>query len=349
MPVDDEYDIDPVESLDTGGYRAAVSEEAAAMGLEEAHMRWQDGTSDADLEEAYAAALGYANQLEYDVEAVHALCEEAGLAGRDGIYLSALADGLDAGTVRFPDLGGVDRVGYRNVTDIRIEGDVGDLCGADMRDGTIHVTGNAGTGTGKWLRGGEITVEGDVGEYCGKGMEAGTITVHGDATGPEDITGDEAPQLGEGMEGGTITVYGDGGGRVGQNMLDGTIHVHGDAGAHVGCAMEGGTIRIDGEAANNVGRAMYGGTLHVGRTEKRVGRLMHDGTIIVENPLNRRGVPPLERRTWPPLPTDASGGRILYGTGTAQEQVWPPTTVLGWARHAARIGGEIIDDVFREV
>lgn len=296
MGLGDEYDVDVVDRADTDAYHEAVREGATAMGLDDAYAAWRGVT--AGLEDdvkAYAAALGSINTLDYDMDAVYSFCEDTSLTGRDGLFVSAVADRAPGDVVRLPDLFGVDQVGYRAVKTIRVAGDVGDRCGQELASGAI-------------------TVQGDVGAYCGQGMKDGTIDVYGDATTKTSPGFSHGSYLGDSMEGGRITVHGDGGHRVGLQMQDGSIHVYGDAGAYVGSGMEDGTITVDGYASHNLGQAMEGGRVRIGRTSYRVGRGMDGGTIIVEQ---------LNRGEWPPLPADASGGEIRFGTGQEQEQIRP--------------------------
>lgn len=67
-----------------------------------------------------------------------------------------------------------------------IDGDVGDLLGASMTGGQIHVRGSAGgcaggpdRGATRGMTGGEILVEGDAGDYVGLKMQRGLIAVNG--------------------------------------------------------------------------------------------------------------------------------------------------------------------------
>lgn len=317
MGLGDEYDVGVVDTQDTDAYQEAVQDGAAAMGLDDAHAAWRGVT--AGLEDdvtAYAAALGYIDTMDYDMDAVYSFCADTPLTGRDGLFVSAVVDRAPESVVRLPDLSGVDQVGYRAVKTLHVAGDTGDLCGQELASGSI-------------------TVQGDVGPYCGQEMQAGSIEVYGDATGEDDPGFYHGSYLGAAMEDGRITVHGDGGDRVGKEMQDGAIHVHGDTGSHVGCGMEDGTITVDGYASHNIGQAMEGGRVRIGRTSYRVGRGMQGGTLIIKQS---------RKDEWPPLPTDASGGEIRYGTGAEQEQVWPPISIYGRVRHAARIGGEMLSD-----
>ncbi len=84
---------------------------------------------------------------------------------------------------------------------IEIKKNAGDHLGAvisgnqhGMRDGTIHVHGNAGARVGERMRRGIIAIEGNAGEYCGCRMLAGTILV----------LGKTGKNIGSGMQRGSI-------------------------------------------------------------------------------------------------------------------------------------------------
>ena len=69
---------------------------------------------------------------------------------------------------------------------LHIEGDAGDDLGASMTGGVIRVTGNAGHRAGgphptskRGMTGGQIIVEGDAGDYVGLLMRRGLIAVRG--------------------------------------------------------------------------------------------------------------------------------------------------------------------------
>ena len=48
-----------------------------------------------------------------------------------------------------------------------------------LRDGTIHIRGNAGNRTGERMRRGLIVIDGDTGDHCGARMIAGSIVIGG--------------------------------------------------------------------------------------------------------------------------------------------------------------------------
>jgi len=85
----------------------------------------------------------------------------------------------------------------------------------------IHVKGNAGIWTGRFMIGGEVYVEGNTGNRAGRLMSGGEIHIEGDAG---DMTGD--------------------------HMTDGKIHVKGNARKYTGYFMSGGILRVDGSVAS---------------------------------------------------------------------------------------------------
>lgn len=322
MGLGDEYDVGAVDTRDTDAYHEAVQEGAEAMGLDDAHAMWREANIARGNDEAYAAALGYVDTMEYDVDAVYSFCADTPLEGWDGLFVSAVVDRAPGDTVRLPDLSGVDGVGYQAVKDLHIKGGVGDRCGSHLMGGSLHVEGDAGNKTGTFMRDGAITIEGDVDAYCGQGMQDGSITVYGDAIGAEGAVVPGESYLGEWMDGGQITVHGDTGDRIGQRIRGGHITVWGDTGSHAGYAMGDGFISVHGRAGSDLGHSMQGGTIEVGSTQHPVGTEMRAGTIQVTERMDG---------AWPPIGPDAHGD-IVYGTGNEKEQVWPPDRLLGRAK-----------------
>jgi len=112
----------------------------------------------------------------------------------------------------------IDDIGYENVKNIDVNGNVGYGVGDEMKNGEITINGNAGEGVGWDMKNGKITVNGNAGDLVGDGMKNGKIIVNGNA--------------GEG---------------VGWNMKDGEITVNGNAGNWVGWYMKGGEIHLNGD------------------------------------------------------------------------------------------------------
>jgi formylmethanofuran dehydrogenase subunit C len=136
--------------------------------------------------------------------------------------------------------------------------------GYGMKNGEIHVHGNAGRHVGGEMSGGQIKVDGNAGDYAGCEMHGGVIHVAGSAghrigaaypggkTGMTDgtilIGGDVGAEVGASMRRGTLVVGGSCGDTVGFNMIAGSILVFGSCGARPGAGMRRGTIGLFGTA-----------------------------------------------------------------------------------------------------
>ena len=107
---------------------------------------------------------------------------------------------------------------------LTVQGDVGKSFGRDMREGTIHVKGDA-LEAGSKMKGGTIIVDGDniYGKYGSLGigyqMVGGAIYIRGDTVG----------DIGSEMDGGSIEIEGDAKRcSVGKLMKSGLININGD-------------------------------------------------------------------------------------------------------------------------
>jgi hypothetical protein len=123
------------------------------------------------------------------------------LPGPLGIYLSALINGCDDGSITFFTDGlrcTIHFLGYRlprgkqliligntgdftgaalNGGTLVVKGSAGDWCGAGMTDGKIHVKKNAGREVGQWMHGGTIRVDGSM-QSIGGQRYGGRINSH---------------------------------------------------------------------------------------------------------------------------------------------------------------------------
>ena len=90
-----------------------------------------------------------------------------------------------------------------------------DIAAGLPEDGMVQISGTAGDGLGRDLRGGTVTVFGDAGDEVGAGMQSGVVVVRGSA----------GERVGVGMAGGTILVLGEAGAGVGQGMTGGVIYL----------------------------------------------------------------------------------------------------------------------------
>jgi formylmethanofuran dehydrogenase subunit C len=105
----------------------------------------------------------------------------------DGIFASAFAEALDAQEVRVPDMSGVYEFGYRNSTDLIVEGDVGNSFGKMMENGKVRVKGDSDLNLAHTMKDGEIEVEGDV---EGIWNPSGNVVVQGDVEHVHEVEGE---------------------------------------------------------------------------------------------------------------------------------------------------------------
>lgn len=120
--------------------------------------------------------------------------------------------------------------------DVTFEGSVGYYCGGLNNGATIHVTRNAGWGTGEAMAKGHITVDGYAGMSVGASMRGGLIHVRGDA----------GPRCGVAMKGGDIVVEGKVGFLTGFMAHTGRIIAIGGAGEACGDSLWGGEVWVGG-------------------------------------------------------------------------------------------------------
>jgi len=168
---------------------------------------------------SYEPAVRFVENVDIPKGSLYEFCKEY-KPGRKygGIFVSAMMnEGSEEEEFTLPDMGGVDRIGYRNQKRITVEGDVGKIAGWGMEDGEIVIEGDAGDYVGEWMKDGGIEVGGDAGDFVGWEMEDGEIVVEGDA----------GRSVGDYVEGGEIVVEGDAGSDVGFGMLDGEIRIKG--------------------------------------------------------------------------------------------------------------------------
>jgi hypothetical protein len=109
-------------------------------------------------------------------------------------------------------------LGYLNEKKLIVNGNVGKICGHQMRGGSIVVYGNAWFSVGDKMNGGSILIEGNASDAVGFGMAGGSIVVKGDSR----------DQLGLMMGDGSITVKGNARYSVGEEMLGGEIRLEGN-------------------------------------------------------------------------------------------------------------------------
>jgi hypothetical protein len=178
---------------------------------------------------------------------------------RAGLFLSAMVNGgwKERYILPVDHLEPLHYLGFGNVSDITILGDVGVMCGFGMREGWMTIKGSANRWLGHGMGGGLIKVEGDVGGGLGFGMSGGVIAVDGDV---------------KSMEGPYRTVPMDWGKTRAES--GGTIIVNGNV-DRIGFSMEG-----------RLGIPWFGGDIYVGgdigSIEEPHGRIFHKGKLIVD-------------------------------------------------------------------
>ena len=133
-----------------------------------------------------------------------------------------------------------------------------DYVGLGLRQGEIHVDGDAGCYAGMQMKGGKLAVTGNVDAYAACEMKNGVFVIGGNAG---DFLGAALPGNKKGMAGGVVIVKGNVGDRTGDHMRRGAILIEGDTGAYLGSRMVAGTIAVLGKAGEHIGYAMGRGTL----------------------------------------------------------------------------------------
>lgn len=135
-----------------------------------------------------------------------------------GLYLSRCINESSDEFIELRTVGCWDFLGYRNIKELRIDGNVGHNLGAEQ-EGFIELKGNARNWTGNRMKDGEIAVAGNVGVGTGRSMKGGKIHVEGRAM----------DAIGTYMEGGEI-------------HIEGEVEIR----KFVATKMKGGEINIDG-------------------------------------------------------------------------------------------------------
>jgi hypothetical protein len=192
--------------------KADIQETEAVRQMKDAWEACYDA-SKYKYDDHYQAMLRIVENLRYtakDVEEFSLVLEEfqheKDFSMKAGLFLSALINrGKDSDYVIHTQY--LDRppalIGYYNIKNIQIIGDVGHRIGCRMENGSIVVNGNAKECVGERMNGGSIFVNGNVGFGIGSYVEGGDITVKGDA----------GTFVGWYMKGGTIKLDGDYGSR----------------------------------------------------------------------------------------------------------------------------------------
>jgi hypothetical protein len=144
--------------------------------------------------------------------------EESPNSVADGIFVSAFAEALEAQEIRVPDMSDVSEFGYRNSSDLIVEGDAGDSLGKMMETGKVTVKGDSDLNLANKMKGGEIEVKGNAKEIWD--IRGGRIVVQGSVENIYQVEGE-------------LTVKGDVERISGDEMLGrgGEIRVEGEIGS----------------------------------------------------------------------------------------------------------------------
>ena len=127
--------------------------------------------------------------------------------------------------------------GFRNISEVAVQGVIGDFGFCSFGDGECHVEGNVGHFFGHSVASGIIIVRGHVKTSVAALGTGGLIAIYGNA-------GDRAAV---GLQGADVVIRGSVANYAGLGMQCGTLIVGGSAGLHLGHGMRGGTIFIRGE------------------------------------------------------------------------------------------------------
>ena len=128
--------------------------------------------------------------------------------------------------------------GLRDVSIVRVIGNLGDFAFCSFGDGQAEVAGDAGAYLGHSFHSGILVLQGNAKDNVGAIACGGTIAVLGNA----------GARLGIGMQGADLVVRGSVGNQAGLGMREGMIVVGGNAGKDLGLRMAGGTIYLRGDA-----------------------------------------------------------------------------------------------------
>jgi hypothetical protein len=179
-----------------GNYKPESEKAVRKTGVVEDETRkrlmkaWKACSSTGNSETDYAKMLRKVKRLEYsakDVESFSlALVEfqkEYEFSFKAGLFLSALINNCKDSefVIHTSHLDeSIDDLGYENIKDIIVEGDVGVGFGTGMKGGIIMVKGNAGALLGTDMEGGSITLKGNAGKWLANDMKGGEIHLYGD-------------------------------------------------------------------------------------------------------------------------------------------------------------------------
>ncbi len=128
--------------------------------------------------------------------------------------------------------------GLRDISEVTVQGAIGDFGFCSFGDGECHVEGNVGSFFAHSIASGILVVRGHTKKSVGALGSGGLVAIYGN-------TGERAAV---GMQGADLVVRGSVSNYAGLGMQSGTLIVVGSAGLHLGHGMRGGTIYIRGDA-----------------------------------------------------------------------------------------------------
>ncbi|MFH1685026.1 MAG: hypothetical protein ABH983_01845 [Candidatus Micrarchaeota archaeon] len=239
-----------------------------------------------ELSEIYGKANELCSGSNYSVHDVDDFCQQIKQFQGDeefgykaGLIISAMINsGMDDGYTVNTTLYNkkLTLLGYKNVKNIKVIGDVGDGLASLMEDGSITVEGSVHGNVGDGMSGGEIYINENVFGHVGADMEGGMIRIFGNVGSlahicvvhqgtPQQkiLIGDVSMIVGGRMKGGTIHVDGFGGSLIGLFQKGGVITV-GYGGSYVGPRRSGGVIIVREDLENTLGKPGKGGETFIG-------------------------------------------------------------------------------------
>lgn len=198
------------------------------------------------------------------------------------LFITAAANKADLDPISIEgdslsELSGLDGIGYRNRSNLIIEGDVGETLLRESVDGDVIINGNVGAPLAQEMYGGRV-------ELCGD--YEGLLSAGEEMYGGELILNGNVSAAGSSMKGGHIRVKGDAK-TLGRNMRAGEIGSEGEV-ENVADRIEGGIAWVN-DNAENVGNGAKGGLVYVSGNAEEVGRMSEDGEIYVEGEIENIG------------------------------------------------------------
>lgn len=198
------------------------------------------------------------------------------------IFASAAINQMDDQTVSvkaedLSELNGATGLGYRNKSDVIIEGEVDDRIFKENMAGNVSIEGDVEKVVGQKMMGGTIRINGNISANLGAGhqMQGGQIIIDG-----------YAETAGLDMENGYIRVTEDAD-EIGNSMEGGEIGSEQSVEA-IARSAKGGIAWVNDDA-EEVGNYAQGGLIYVAGDAEEIGRLSKDGEIYIEGEIGNIG------------------------------------------------------------